>query len=150
MGNEDIISLVFQMLAVNVTMDLDTKKKTRKMLYNMALLGRAFTGPALNSLWRVLPSMLPLFRLLPAFGLFGNTFVSDSGRKLLKFYSLRIIDRRRHSRRWLAHPWYIRTSGTRPVFGFERSCHLPLCLHDVISCSIFAHPSGSEGAPSLG
>ncbi|KAF9531248.1 hypothetical protein CPB83DRAFT_849635 [Crepidotus variabilis] len=77
MGNEDTISLIFQMLAVNVTMDLDTKKKTRKMLYNMALLGRAFTGPALNSLWKVLPSMLPLFRLLPAFGLFGNTFIVE-------------------------------------------------------------------------
>ena len=62
--NQDILSLTFQHF------DLEPGSRTvaesRKNLFSVAKTCKAFVEPALDLLWRVLPSLLPLLLLLPS------------------------------------------------------------------------------------
>ena len=53
-----------------------TISQIRKDLLSAAKTCKAFVEPALNSLWRVLPSLLPLFLLLPSAEVRNNHYVS--------------------------------------------------------------------------
>ena len=65
--NEDILHLIFEHF------DLDAQ--TRKDLFSAAQACKAFVEPALNSLWRVLPSLLPLLLLLPSAEIVNKQYV---------------------------------------------------------------------------
>ena len=62
--NQDIINLIFQHF--DLQPGSRTIAQTRKDLFSAAKTCKAFVEPALDSLWRVLPSLLPLLLLLPS------------------------------------------------------------------------------------
>ena len=62
--NQHILNLIFQHF--DLQSGSQTVAQTRKDLFSAAKTCRAFVEPALNSLWRVLPSLLPLLLLLPS------------------------------------------------------------------------------------
>jgi hypothetical protein len=72
--NEDILHLVFEHF--DLQPGSPTIAQTRKDLFSAAKTCKAFVEPALNSLWRVLPSLLPLLLLLPSAEVRINHYVS--------------------------------------------------------------------------
>lgn len=79
MENQDILGEIFNI----ISFDLDTPGKnasqTRKNLYYAARTCRVFLDPAISALWRVLPSLFPLLKLLPSFQLVNNQYVRFIG-----------------------------------------------------------------------
>ncbi|CAA7263398.1 unnamed protein product [Cyclocybe aegerita] len=66
-GTRDIMSNVFQHIASNLLSDSDEQMFTsRRSLFLAAQTCRAFVEPALDSLWAVIPSLVPLLSLLPS------------------------------------------------------------------------------------
>jgi hypothetical protein len=72
--NEDILHLIFEHFDLRPSSS--TIFQTRKDLLSAAKTCKAFVEPALNSLWRVLPSLLPLLLLLPSAEVRDNHYVS--------------------------------------------------------------------------
>ena len=72
--NEDILHLIFENFDLHP--GSPTAARTRKDLLSAAKACKAFAEPALNSLWRVLPSLLPLLLLLPSAEVVNNEYVS--------------------------------------------------------------------------
>jgi hypothetical protein len=72
--NEDILYLIFENF--DLLPDSPKSTQTRKELLSAAKACKAFVEPALNSLWRVLPSLLPLLLLLPSAEVVNNEYVS--------------------------------------------------------------------------
>jgi len=64
LGNEDILQEIFNHMGIDVNSPSATFPKARKDLLNAAQTSKAFLEPALNALWRVLPSLFPLLKLL--------------------------------------------------------------------------------------
>ncbi|KAJ3510471.1 hypothetical protein NLJ89_g4656 [Agrocybe chaxingu] len=63
----DIMSNVFRHMASNPASDSDEQMSTsRRSLFLAAQSCRAFVEPALDSLWAVIPSLVPLLSLLPS------------------------------------------------------------------------------------
>ena len=62
--NQDILSLIFQHF--DLEPGSQTVAQSRKDLFSAAQTCKAFVEPALDSLWRVIPSLLPLVLLLPS------------------------------------------------------------------------------------
>ena len=72
--NEDILHLIFENF--DLRPGSPTATQTRKDLLSAAKTCKAFVEPALNSLWRVLPSLLPLLLLLPSAEVSNGRYVS--------------------------------------------------------------------------
>ena len=72
--DEDVLHLIFEHFDLQPSSS--TIVQTRKDLLSAATTCRAFVEPALNSLWRVLPSFLPLLLLLPSAEVRNNRYVS--------------------------------------------------------------------------
>jgi hypothetical protein len=72
--NQDILSLIFQHF--DLQPGSRTVAQTRKYLFSAAKTCKAFVEPALDSLWRVLPSLLPLLLLLPSAEIKNGHYVS--------------------------------------------------------------------------
>ena len=72
--NEDILGLIFQHF--DLQPGSHTVAQTRKDLLSAAQTCKAFVEPALDSLWRVLPSLLPLLMLLPSAEVNSGHYVS--------------------------------------------------------------------------
>ena len=72
--DEDVLHLIFEHFDLQPSSS--TIVQTRKDLLSAAKTCRAFLEPALNSLWRVLPSFLPLLLLLPSAEVRNNRYVS--------------------------------------------------------------------------
>lgn len=72
--NQDILNLIFEHFDLQPCSH--TVTQTRKDLFSAAKTCKAFVEPALNSLWRVLPSPLPLLLLLPSAEVYNGHFVS--------------------------------------------------------------------------
>lgn len=72
--NEDVLQLIFEHF--DLQPGSKTAPQTRKDLLSAAKTCKAFMEPALNSLWRVLPSLLPLLLLLPSAEVSNNYYVS--------------------------------------------------------------------------
>ena len=73
--NQDILSLIFQHF--DLQPGSQTVAQTRKDLFSAARTCKAFVEPALDSLWRVLPSLLPLLLLLPSAEVSNGRYVSS-------------------------------------------------------------------------
>jgi hypothetical protein len=71
---EDILRLIFENF--DFQPGTQTATQTRKDLLSAAKACKAFAEPALHSLWRVLPSLLPLLMLLPSAEIVDNRYVS--------------------------------------------------------------------------
>ena len=95
--NHDILSVIFGFLVVDPTSAIDAVRERRRTLLNAALACEGLKEPALDALWSVLPSFMPLFRLLPSFALVNGIHVSYL---TLQFdnYSTFIPDPRRYTR----------------------------------------------------
>ena len=74
--NEDILSLIFQHF--DLQPGSQTVAQTRKDLFSAAKTCKVFVEPALDSLWRVLPSLLPLLLLLPSAEVNNDRYVSST------------------------------------------------------------------------
>ena len=72
--NEDILGLIFQHFDEPGS---QTLAQTRRDLFSAARTCKAFLEPALDSLWRVLPSLLPLLLLLPSAEVIHGHYVSS-------------------------------------------------------------------------
>ena len=72
--DEDVLHLIFEHFDLQPSSS--TVVQTRKDLLSAAKTCRAFLEPALNSLWSVLPSFLPLLLLLPSAEVRNNRYVS--------------------------------------------------------------------------
>lgn len=95
-GNRDIIDEIFSYLSVqpfrappafdatstNLITPEDneshSRRQIRRKLCSLAVMCKAFMGPALDQLWRSLDSLFPLLKLLPAFKMSDGTWVSTS------------------------------------------------------------------------
>ncbi|KAF8811974.1 hypothetical protein BYT27DRAFT_7275555 [Phlegmacium glaucopus] len=73
--NEDVLRLIFEHF--DFQPGSKTAAQTRKDLLSAAKACKAFAEPALNSLWRVLPSLLPLMLLLPSAEIVNDQFSVD-------------------------------------------------------------------------
>ena len=73
--NHDILSLIFQHF--DFQPGSQTVVQTRKDLFSAAKTCKAFVEPALDLLWRVLPSLLPLLLLLPFAEVKNGHYVSS-------------------------------------------------------------------------
>ena len=96
--NHDILSVIFGFLTVDPTSAIDVVRERRRTLLNAALACEGMKEPALDTLWSVLPSFLPLFRLLPCFSLVDNIHVSYLTLTLGGIYSTFTLDPRRDTR----------------------------------------------------
>ena len=74
--HEDVLRLIFEHF--DLQPGSQTAAQTRKDLLSAAKACKAFSEPALNSLWRVLPSLLPLLLLLPSAEIVNGQLVSFS------------------------------------------------------------------------
>ena len=72
--NEDVLHLIFEHFDLHP--GSKTMAQTRKDLLSAAKICKAFSGPALDLLWRVLPSLLPLLLLLPSAEVTNGHYVS--------------------------------------------------------------------------
>ncbi|PPR00793.1 hypothetical protein CVT24_000758 [Panaeolus cyanescens] len=61
----DLLSMICEHLCYNMDDDASVKRKARKDLLSAATAFWNMSEPALNALWRSLPSVVPLIRLLP-------------------------------------------------------------------------------------
>ena len=75
--NQDILNLIFQHfdLQPGSSWVAETVAQTRNDLFSAAITCTAFVEPALDSLWRVLPSLLPLLLLLPSAEVINGHYV---------------------------------------------------------------------------
>ena len=73
--NQDILGLIFQHF--DHQPGLPTVAQNRKNLLSAAKTCKAFLEPALDLLWRVLPSLLPLLLLLPSAEVENGQYVSS-------------------------------------------------------------------------
>ena len=92
--NEDILHLIFEHFELQP--GSQTIAQTRKDLLSAAKTCKAFVEPALNSLWRVLPSLLPLLLLLPSAEVRNNHYVSPRPSLYLSRHStyfIKFVDR---------------------------------------------------------
>ncbi|KAJ3507672.1 hypothetical protein NLJ89_g6172 [Agrocybe chaxingu] len=102
LANQDILSLIFNQFLVEPLIEKQQNEAERtkyregkKHLLWAALVSRAFAGPALNSVWRRMETLLPLFKILPNFDLFSDIYtfkgpVSDEAIDRFNQYALRI------------------------------------------------------------
>lgn len=74
LANEDVLHLIFEHF--DLQPGSNTIAQTRKNLLFAAKTCKAFSEPALNLLWRVLPSLLPLLLLLPSAEVTNGHYVS--------------------------------------------------------------------------
>ena len=74
--NDDILHLIFEHFDLQPACDSPRTTQTRKNLLSAAKTCKAFVEPALNLLWRVLPSLSPLLLLLPLAKIINNHYVS--------------------------------------------------------------------------
>ena len=92
--NEDILHLIFENF--DLQPGSPTIAQTRKDLLLAAKTCKAFVEPALNSLWRVLPSLLPLLLLLPSAEVRDRCYVSSTPSLYLSrnsAYFIKFVDR---------------------------------------------------------
>ncbi|KAF8802007.1 hypothetical protein BYT27DRAFT_7113611 [Phlegmacium glaucopus] len=73
--NKDVLHLIFEHF--DFQPGSPTAAQTRKDLFSAARTCKAFVEPALNSLWRIIPSLLPLLLLLPSAEVSNNYFFAD-------------------------------------------------------------------------
>ena len=72
--NEDVIRHIFENF--DIQPGSQTAVQTRKDLFSAAKVCKAFAEPALDALWRVIPSLLPLLLLLPSAEVVNGEYVS--------------------------------------------------------------------------
>lgn len=75
MENQDILGEIFNIISLDLETPGNNASQTRKNLFYAARTCRIFLDPAINALWRVLPSLFPLLKLLPSFQLVNNQYV---------------------------------------------------------------------------
>jgi hypothetical protein len=75
MENQDILGEIFNIISLDLEKPGNNVSQTRKDLFYAARTCRIFLDPAINALWRVLPSLFPLLKLLPSFQLVDNQYV---------------------------------------------------------------------------
>ena len=68
---------MFSYLVVDISSTPDQQLEAKKALFYAAQACRVFLEPALDALWRVLPSLLPLLKLLPSFRVENDVGVSQ-------------------------------------------------------------------------
>ena len=73
--NEDILGLIFQYF--DLEPGSQTVAQSRKDLFSAAKTCKAFVEPALDSLWSIVPSLLPLLLLLPSAEIDNDHYVSS-------------------------------------------------------------------------
>jgi len=122
--NHDILSVIIGFLAVDPTSAIDEVRERRRTLLNAALACEGLKEPALDTLWSVLPSFLPLFRLLPCFSLVDNIHVSYLTLTLGGIYSTFTLDPRRYTRGGLGKIRLLCSSCQGSVFNGTCSSNL--------------------------
>ena len=75
MENQDILGEIFSIISLDLETPGNNVSQTRKDLFYAARTCRTFLDPAINALWRVLPSLFPLLKLLPSFHTVNNQYV---------------------------------------------------------------------------
>ena len=91
--DHDILTLIFEHFDLQA--GSNDNARTRKDLLAAAKTCKAFVEPALNQLWRVLPSLLPLLLLLPSAQVNNNHYVSHTLFSCLscRLTSIKFVDR---------------------------------------------------------
>ncbi|CAA7263388.1 unnamed protein product [Cyclocybe aegerita] len=79
--NVDLLTIVFNHMPVDRSASDQDVLQARKDLLAAVLVCQTFTEPALDALWRVLPSLTPLLKLLPSFGQQDGTYVIEDIRE---------------------------------------------------------------------
>lgn len=75
-SNPDILEEICEYLSYEHETEPEAIRSSRKTLFSLALTSTAFLEPALDHLWRVLDSLFPLLKILPAFARSDDTYVS--------------------------------------------------------------------------
>ncbi|CAA7263387.1 unnamed protein product [Cyclocybe aegerita] len=75
--NVDLLSIVFNYLSADRIKSDQDALETRKGLRSAALVCKDFVEPALDCLWHILPSLMPLLKLLPSFGLIDGVYMLE-------------------------------------------------------------------------
>lgn len=75
MENQDILGEIFNIISCDLEEPGNVAWQTRKTLFSAARTCRIFLDPALDALWRVLPSVFPLLRVLNSFQLVNNQYI---------------------------------------------------------------------------
>ncbi|PPQ64467.1 hypothetical protein CVT24_008477 [Panaeolus cyanescens] len=94
--NPDILATIFAFLTVKHSMNIHEAQKSRTTLLSAALTCKSFTECALDALWRVIPSLLPLLNLLPSFvkndddGVYILKYVEEEAWDLYETYARRV------------------------------------------------------------
>ncbi|KAF9041383.1 hypothetical protein BJ165DRAFT_1530113 [Panaeolus papilionaceus] len=92
--NADLVLAIFGFMTVNGLMKHEDALPIRKSLYAAAMTCKAFKEPALDMLWSVIPSLVPLFRLLPSFMTYENIYMlhymEDKDWKVFDSYAKRV------------------------------------------------------------
>ncbi|KIM45703.1 hypothetical protein M413DRAFT_24845 [Hebeloma cylindrosporum] len=108
MENQDILGEIFNVISFDLDTPGNDPSQTRKDLFYAACTCRAFLDPAVNALWRVLPSLYPLLKLLPSFQLVNSQYilpdVNPEEWGLLEDYARRVRIIEYTSLRWSVSP----------------------------------------------
>ncbi|KAH6901946.1 hypothetical protein BKA70DRAFT_1405286 [Coprinopsis sp. MPI-PUGE-AT-0042] len=80
LSDEDLLDMIFGFIQADIdrsatlTSDNSTGYKPRRQLLNLALTCKALLEPALNALWYLLPTLVPLIRLIQRKSCFDETY----------------------------------------------------------------------------
>ncbi|KAF9041385.1 hypothetical protein BJ165DRAFT_1595817, partial [Panaeolus papilionaceus] len=77
--NAELMANIFGLLAVDYSMKAEERRRTRKSLLTTALASKVFKECAMNSLWSIIPSLVPLLCLIPSFINLDGVYVFDDG-----------------------------------------------------------------------
>ena len=75
MENQDILGEIFSIINLDLQTPGSNVSQTRKDLFYAARICHIFLDPAINALWRVLPSLFLLLKILPSFQMVNNQYV---------------------------------------------------------------------------
>ncbi|KIJ97502.1 hypothetical protein K443DRAFT_241502 [Laccaria amethystina LaAM-08-1] len=75
MENQDILGEIFNIISCDLEEPGNVASQTRKSLFSAARTCRTFLDPALDALWRVLPSVFPVLKVLNSFQLVNNQYI---------------------------------------------------------------------------
>ncbi|KAF8153360.1 hypothetical protein B0H34DRAFT_677500 [Crassisporium funariophilum] len=75
LGDTNILSLIFDNLVPDPQGTEANERSDRRALLNVAQTCTTFMEPALDALWKILPSLLPLLLLLPSFNLVDDVYM---------------------------------------------------------------------------
>lgn len=83
--NAELMANIFGLLAVDYSMKAEERRRTRKSLLTTALASKVFKECAMNLLWSIIPSLVPLLCLIPSFINLDGVYVRNQYIKLVPF-----------------------------------------------------------------